>query len=339
MNPTIRHIIPLAGLVLALPALQAADAPEAKKEVRKEIRVLAAPAAPAMPGGPMERRVQWVQALPAEMETVTFLGVQTAPVGPTLAAQLGLAKDHGLAVAEVVPDSPAAGALQTHDILLKFNDQILVDVRQLTVLVRGAKEGDDVVLTYLRAGKQATATVKLARKEMPKRLAFEGAVGEPGFNWQGLAAPVAPVPRGDADRLLGMIELGRDGARRVVRHNEVGGDRLVTITVNTGDNQMSYSDEKGSLEVNTKDGVKALVAKDANGEVLFDGPINTPEERKALPPAVAERLAKIEGMRGFSFKTDEAFEGGEIKIVRPQGRGISLPVEPAKPATSRLREL
>jgi len=339
MNPTIRQIIPLAGLVLALPALQAADAPEAKKEVRKEVRVLAVPAAPTMPGGPTERRVQWVEALPAEMESVTFLGVQTAPVGPTLAAQLGLAKDHGLAVAEVVPDSPAAGALQAHDILLKFNDQILVDVRQLTVLVRSAKEGDEVALTYLRAGKQATAKVKLVRKEMPKRLAFEGAVGAPGFNWQGMVASAAPVPRGEVDRLLGMIELGRDGARRVVRHNEVGGDRLVTITVNTGDNQMSYSDEKGSLEVSTKDGVKVLVAKDTNGEVLFDGPINTPEERKALPPAVAERLAKIEGMRGFSFKTDEAFEGGETKIVRPLGRGISLPLEPAKTAPARLREL
>ena len=339
MNPKIRYIIPLAGLVLASPVLRAAEAPEAKKEIRKEMRVLAVPGAPS---APTERRLHWVDAKPAELENVTFLGVQTAPVGPTLAAQLGLAKDHGLAVAEVVPDSPAAGVLQAHDILLKFNDQILVDVRQLTVLVRSAKAGDEVALTYLRGGKEATAKVKLGQKEMPKRMAYDIAPAAPGFHWQGgsfAAAPAAPLARGEVDRLLGMIELGRDGMRRVVRHNELGGDRLITITVNTGDNTMSYSDEEGSLEVTTKDGKKELVAKDAKGETLFSGPINTPEERQALPPAVAGRLEKIENLRGFSFKTDETFEGGEVKIVRPLGRGIALPAPPARTEALRLREL
>lgn len=339
MNPKIRYFIPLAGLVLVWPVLQAAEAPEPKKEMRKEIRVLAAPGAPS---APTERRLHWVAAQPAELENVTFLGVQTAPVGPTLAAQLGLAKDHGLAVAEVVPDSPAAGVLQAHDILLKFNDQILVDVRQLTVLVRSAKADDEVALTYLRGGKEATAKVKLGQKEMPKRLALDITPAAPGFHWQSgsfAVAPGAPVARGEADRLLNLIELGRDGARRVVRHNELGGDRLITITVNTGDNTMNYSDEEGSLEVTTKDGKKELVAKDAKGETLFSGPINTPEERQALPPAVAGRLEKIEGMRGFSFKTDETFEGSETKIVRPLGRGIALPAPAVKAEGSRLREL
>src|SRR5258706_106339 len=36
------------------------------------------------------------------------------------------------------------------------------------------KEGDEVTLTYLRAGKQATAKVKLAMHEVPKMSALDG---------------------------------------------------------------------------------------------------------------------------------------------------------------------
>jgi len=345
MNPKLRNIIPLAGLLLVMPALQAADESTPKKETRKEIRVLAAPDGAVAPGARMERQMKFINAGNVEMETVTFLGVQTSPVGPTLGAQLGLAKDHGLVVVEVVPESPAAAVLQPHDILLKFNDQILIDIRQLSVLVRSAKAGDEVALTYMRAGKSAIAKVKLGQKEIPKQTGFGLAPAAPGFNWQGMTSSVAPVAstsRVDADRLLGMIEMGRDGVSRVVRHNELGGDRMISITVNTGDNTMSYNDDKGSLEVTTKDGMKELVAKDAKGETVFSGPINTPEQRASVPAEVLDRLTKIEGMQGFSFRTGEGFQGGEMKVIRPLGRGISLPLnetpEGAQPAR-RMRVL
>ena len=48
-----------------------------------------------------------------------------------------------------------------------FN-QILIDARQLSVLVRNRKEGEEVTLTYLRGGKPATARVKLTAQDMPK---------------------------------------------------------------------------------------------------------------------------------------------------------------------------
>lgn len=344
MNPKLRNIIPLAALLLVIPALQAADEPP-KKETRKEIRVLAAPDGAVAPGARRERQVKFIKAGNTEMETVTFLGVQTSPVGPTLGAQLGLAKDHGLVVAEVVPESPAAAVLQPHDILLKFNDQLLIDIRQLSVLVRGAKAGDEVILTYMRGGESATGKVKLGQKEMPKQMSFGLAPVAPGFNWQGMTssvAPMAPTSRGDVDRLLGMIEMSRDGASRVVRHNELGGDRMISITVNTADNTMSYNDDQGSLEVTTKDGLKELVAKDAKGETVFSGPINTPEQRAGVPADVLERLTKIEGMQGFSFRTGDDFQGEEMKVIRPLGRGIALPLteaaEEVRPAR-RMRVL
>ena len=57
---------------------------------------------------------------------------------------------------------------------------------------------------------------------------------------------------------------------------------------------MMFSDEKGSLELIEKDGKKSLRATDPNGKVLFDGPINTENERKSIPSLIAERLKKME---------------------------------------------
>ena len=59
-------------------------------------------------------------------------------------------------------------------------------------------------------------------------------------------------------------------------------------------NQVMVSDEKGTLEWTEKDGQKSLRATDSNGKVIFDGPINTEEERKMLSPELRERLRKLE---------------------------------------------
>jgi hypothetical protein len=54
------------------------------------------------------------------------------------------------------------------------------------------------------------------------------------------------------------------------------------------------SDEKGTLEWTEKDGQKSLRATDSNGKVIFDGPIDTEEERKMLSPELRERLRELE---------------------------------------------
>jgi serine protease Do len=347
MKLILTHVIPLAGLALTLPALHAAEESAPQKQLRQEVRVMAAPsiASSPAPGGTFERRIRVVGPQAGEMETVTFLGVQAEPVNPTLTEQLGLAPDTGLVVAEVVPESPAAAVLKAHDILLKFNDQLLIDQRQFTVLVRNSKEGDEVTLTYLRAGQKATTKVKLGTKDLPKGLAFDMGGALPGagaFAWSGavpMGVPSMPAARADVDHVLGLIDLGKGGQPQVVRHNQLGGDRMIAVTVNTGDSNMSYSDDQGSLELTIKEGKKELVAKDPKGETIFTGPINTPEERKALPDGVAARLEKIETMQGFTFKTDEAFEGGEVRVMHPLGHGIALPDAPERKQSPRLRAL
>ena len=75
-----------------------------------------------------------------EKEKVTFLGVETAPVNRTLAAQLGLNRDTGLVVTRISDQSPAAAVLKEDDVLTRLDDQILVNQQQLGVLVRAKKD-------------------------------------------------------------------------------------------------------------------------------------------------------------------------------------------------------
>lgn len=358
MNTPLRCLIPMLGLAAVLPVL-AADAgskpTEAKKETqpRKEIRVITTTEAEHGPGA---HRIVRRLGEKGEMESVTFLGVETGSVSPTLAAQLGLTEGAGLVVNHIVADSPAVGALKVHDILLKLDDQILIEQRQLSVLVRGRKEGDEVTLTYLRGGKQATAKVKLAKREVPKATALfnyaipsgsatwfghgaggAGGAGGRGFEIQSLPSDVLGN-REEVNRVLSLIDgAGAPGQRRISIARAAGaGDRNISVTVNTGNSRIISEDEQGSLELTIDDGQKQLVAKNANGEQLFSGPVNTPAERKALPEEVRVRLEKLEDMKQFSFKTDGEFKGAETKILRPRGQGISLPV-PVSPAPAAKR--
>lgn len=333
MKTTLSYVIPIAGFILAMPPLQAQTWEEAapRKEIKKEVRVIAEDGAEPK----IERRMKFFghPAGPQEMESVTYLGVHAAPVDRTLSEQLGLPRDTGLVVNIVLPESPASAVLKPHDILLKFNDQILIDQRQLSVLVRNQKEGDEITLTIMRAAKQLTVKVKLGKHEVPKLAVFNRRLpGAGGGNMSWVTSDAGPAPVAEVDHVLGLMNLGRDGGPRVVQHNQMDGDRMISVTVNTGDSNMDFSDEKGSLELTIKDGKKELVAKNPKGEILFSGPINTPEERKGLPPDVAERLKKIEHMQGFSFKTGEGFEGGEVKVIRHKGQGISMPVPAEAPA-------
>lgn len=261
---------------------------------------------------------------PVEKENVTFLGVETAPVSETLGTQLGLARDSGLVVMQVVPGSPAENVLKQHDVLLKLDDQLLVEPRQFSVLIRNHKEGDEVTFTFIRAGKQATAKVKLAKHEVPKgNVLF---ITEPRGRGNAEAVmtysrDAATAARADADRVLRLVEQG------VPREPVRGTVGFRATNVNIGNSNMVFSDDHGSLDLTIKDGKKTLVAKNPKGEQVFSGPVNTVEERRALPQDVRERLDRIEGMQGFSFRTDDQFVPA-ARTLQASPQTIRLRVDP-----------
>lgn len=314
MKKNLSKILALTAVVAATPYSQAdqpthlrtlaqAGAPEAKREHRVFVRHMA----------------------DDERESVAFLGVETLPVSPALTSQLSLPKGAGLVVRHVVPDSPAASVLQLHDILLKLDDQLLIATRQLAVLVRNHKEGDEVEVTYVRAGKQTTAKVKLSKHDAPKLALAEPEVdlGEvdvlaerPGL--------VAGMPPAEMHRVLSLLDRRMDHTMPVPDARGIGAvSGFHGVAVNPGNSNMVFSDESGTLELTSKDGKKTLVAKNTKGDQLYSGPIDTPEQRSALPKEVRPRLEKLEGMQEFSFEVGPEFHG-EADVLWSKPTTISL---------------
>lgn len=261
----------------------------------------------------------------ARGEPVTFLGVETSPAGPALDDQLGLPAGTGLMVVSVVPDSPAAAVLKPHDVLTRLDDQILIDTRQLAVLVRTHRAGEEIGLGYIRGGKNATVRVKLIERAMPQ--AFHRRVPGPGlgqtdnrlFRLQTDGGAGNPV-------LFSLDEAPALHTVRVFRKDRAGG--IGGMAVKPADSRFALTDEKGSLEVAIRAGARTLVAKDPQGKTLFDGPVDTPEQRQAMPPSVRERFEQMETMDAVSFDAAPA--------IQPPSLAAPLPDDDARPAAGPL---
>ncbi|MEI6105498.1 MAG: PDZ domain-containing protein [Opitutae bacterium] len=285
-----------------------------------------------------------------EKEQVTYLGVETAPAGRTLGAQLGLARDSGLVVTQVMEKSPAAGVLQPDDVLTKLDDQLLVNMPQLGVLVRAHKDGDEVKLVLVRGGKETSVKVKLGTREVPKGgPAFIFQHGGPGdMNWNQMLGNEGP---GGLESLHGLPGMDPEHAREVLRMigrergNVMSGPGMHIITrsgkgstiVDLPKSNISYSDDDGSIDIKVENDQRNLTVKNAKGDVTYQGSINTEEERAKLPPEVMKRLSRLE-QDTFNVEVDSDFKPETVplppgpaktKIHQQFGPERERPMDPA----------
>jgi len=332
-NKPVRYLIPV--LLLATSAL-------AETEPKKEIVIRRQSGGG---GAQFNVAVNRDGPGPAEMEKVAYLGVETMPVDPTVAAQLALPRDTGLVVRRVADGSPAASLLQKHDILTKLDDQILIDMRQLSVLVRNRKAGDEVKLTLVRGGKETTVKAKLGEHEVPKFAMEAGRPFMQFFNGEGpganvafgssgtftaSAAPGIPMMEGheagDVMRLIGGDRMNWFAKPRVhvfKRHGEKGSTILDLPSGN-----FVFSDDEGAVEVNNSGGKRELTVKNKKGEVTFKGPINSPEDHKKLPPEV---MARLEAIGGADLGDDDNDLEVETRVIEPATKTRQLLPPPRAP--------
>src|SRR5207248_1819915 len=273
------------------------------------------PSAPVPPVPPRDRdREDRMPKVP-----VTFLGVDTSEVPGVLCDQLGLPKGFGLVVDYVVPDGPAAAAgVQQNDVIKMLNDQILTDPGQLAKLVRSYSEGTNVTLTILRRGQEQKITVKLAKKEVPRRRAFMDRMRHMNHDWNfdfgdfgdagDLKEQMSELKEQLGDEQRGMIHdavvRARDEAQRAAEEVRRNVQRIRTVTRNNGGLQRTtidlnkaqivLSDDKGELRIENKEGKKFLTAKDPQGKLLFSGPVDTKEDLDKMPPEVRQRYEKLQ---------------------------------------------
>jgi hypothetical protein len=97
-----------------------------------------------------------------------FIGIVTRELEAEVRAQTGIAEGFGLLVVEVMPDGPASEAgLRQHDVLIRLNDQKLINVDQFMVLVRSGKKGEEISLDIKRAGVEQTLKIRVGERNLP----------------------------------------------------------------------------------------------------------------------------------------------------------------------------
>ncbi|MCX7818090.1 MAG: PDZ domain-containing protein [Kiritimatiellae bacterium] len=236
-----------------------------------------------------------VFALAASAREVAYLGVATEPVSPAIGRHLGFGEGVGVEVVHVDREGAVRGILEEGDILVQFNDQILVNHEQLAVLVRRQKPGDTVKLTYWREGQRRTAEVKLGKVDEER---------------------LAPVPRGGwgaaPDRPFGwtpeafqrwMEELQARAWRPFGRRwmapeedeesTEPRTSPRADVRIQTHSSAVISESRDGvTVTVTMQDGRRsAKIVKD--GQVVFDGPVNDDAEIGKVPEEYRERVADM----------------------------------------------
>jgi len=101
-----------------------------------------------------------------------IIGINTANVDATLAAQLVLPPSTGLVITHVTKDSPAAKAgLKQHDVILTADDQYVSNVQEFGKVLDKAA-GKPVTIEFVRAGRKQTCKVTPKKREPVKGIRF-----------------------------------------------------------------------------------------------------------------------------------------------------------------------
>ena len=206
------------------------------------------------------RDYQRTMAFRPPMEKRAWIGVGVSPATPAVAHQLKLAEGTGLIVEYVEPKSPADEAeIKPYDLLVKLDDQLLVNPEQFAVLVRMHKPGDSVKLTLLREGEHKTVSAKLIEHETPRLSDLDG-----------LQLWMAPGPQHGAPPM----------AQTLIRPYNPQGEVQKTVT---------WFDGKRQITVTRENGKSTLVETDVpTGRILLKAPVDTEEERNALPEDIRD---------------------------------------------------
>ena len=298
------------GFAIA-PALFAVERPAELNETPHQLRSEAGSIQPldeeAVNNWP-EKKIAVVEAVPGQEEQVEakvpYLGIGSTEIGELLSGHLGV--DHGVVVQQVHQGSGAAKAgLQKNDILLSFDGRQISTPLDLRDAVRECQVGDEVAVDLIRKGQKVEELVTLekrpdglpgfvpGKRNEPRR----GGMGQLRQVWPG-AEEFPDGAREQMDRLRNMIDEEFNGIGLGLKLNEMlqgdlpDGDGQVDIDMNA-ESSVTWSDGQGTITMKMKDGQTEVLVRDNKGDVVYDGPWETDQDKAAVDSKVRERIENM----------------------------------------------
>ncbi len=253
---------------------------------------------------------------PVAEANLPFMGLSTASVPEMIADHLGIENGTGVIIRTVCPDSPAHKAgLSENDIILSLDGETVGDPDSFSAAIRSRKVGERMKVDLIHKGKPAKVEVTLT--ERPAELSAQ----------LDHAPLLDGIPRDHADRLRGLIEQnllqpfggGHPGAFpdqqfentfRMMRErmNRAFEDEVLPGTGGgIGFQQNStirLMDSEGSVEIKSSKGATDVTVRGTDNKVVWAGPWNTDEEKKAAPKEIRDRIDRVNSNSGsgFSFR-------------------------------------
>lgn len=269
---------------------------------------------------------------------VAVLGVGGSPVCDSLAKHLGLKKGHGLTLFHISPDSAAEKVgLQIHDVITELNGRPIGCHQSLKNAVLSCNPGDQVTVSYIHQTER-----KEVKAELGARIMMFGNSIEPEADQQPFHGGLGHFPQVDRKLielrmqkhmeqmkqkleghagmeldLKGLLQdadlRGRQGIHDIMpqlKDLPEGENMSFNVT-----SSITHRDGQGSVTMKTMNGLKEIAVKDAQGEIVYEGPYQTPQDKAALPDNIRQRLddMNLSGEEDPSFRLH--IQGGEMKLA------------------------
>lgn len=273
-----------------------------------------------------EPRAEAAEQLAPAVKEVAYLGVGGSQVPELLGEHLKLEPGQGVVVRSLDPNGPAAKAgLGHNDVITRFSGEAVGSHDQLRQAVAALKPGAEVDVDYIHQGEAKTAKVTLGvAPAMPggiagmepkplEQLMLDGmpqdqakrirdAIQQNLKAFEGLQGQ-GPMPQELLQLRMQQMLQGME----LQDPQQGGGINLKS----SGTVRMLNADGSG-VELKSQDGSKEVRLLGPGGNVEWEGPYDTPQDKEAVPPEFRERIE--------SLNIDPDFKGNGLRLRMIPGR-------------------
>ena len=277
-----------------------------------------------------------VEQMPLQQEkaaVTAYLGLGSSQVPEVLGVHLGLKDGEGTLVRVLDPEGPATKAgFTVNDVITKIDDAAVGSHADLSKHVSGKKPGDEVSIDYIHEGKPGNRKVILGEKA-------DRAIGMNGAGEQPLDRLLQDMPQDQANKiresiersikgagdLQGMLQLQGQAAApemdKAMKEMQKKVEKMLGAAAGGAGMppQMNFQsastirllDEKGSVELKSKDGGKEVRVLDKEGNETWSGPWDSEQDKAAAPAEVRGRIERL--------NIDMDFKGNGLRLrMQPQ---------------------